>query len=167
MGLPALYQLSDELILLLDQVDPKTGALPEAFGDVRDLVAAKAEAVAAFVLNQEAGAAMVHAAAIKLEARAEAIERRATRLREYLAFHMKRAGISRIDAADHTFSIKLFLERDARVEIFDSAQLPLAFWRTPPQPAPVPNKVLISQELKTGVDVPGTRLVKSDRLTIE
>jgi hypothetical protein len=54
------------------------------------------------------------------------------------------------------------------VSIFDEKQIPAEFMRTPEPkpPVPVPNKKAIAEAIKAGIDVPGAKIVKSDRLEI-
>lgn len=161
-----LYSAADQLMALLDQVDIETGELPPEFGNVREIVAQKAEATAAYVLNTEAQTAMVRAAARKLEDKAEAMDRRAQKLREYLSFHLGRTGISEIRASDGTFKVQLQRERDSHVEIYEPAMIPVSYLRVPIPPPPVPDKKRIAAALKDGEDIPGAKIIRTDRLVI-
>lgn len=161
-----LYQAAATVRELLDQIDPETGELPEGFEQARALVASKAQAVAAFILENEAHAAMVESHAKALLDRVKTARKRSEWLKEYLRSHMDACGILAIQSDDGTFTCKLEKERDESVEIFDAAQLPQDYLREIPAKYE-PDKALIKRAIKDKFDVPGARLVKKDRLTLK
>lgn len=165
----SLYTLSTEVERLLDSddaFDPETGelspALQEALGATRE----KARDVCAFILNRDSQIAAIEAHEAQVAARKSALVKKQERLREYLQSQMKRTGMLEIAANDGTFSAKLFIERDASVEVFDEKQVPATFWKAPKTPDPKISKSDISKAIKGGVDVPGARIVKKDRLEL-
>jgi hypothetical protein len=165
----SLYKVADDLAPLLESgIDVESGEISPELGAALATFEGKAEAVTAFILNTDATAQAVRAAAKKLIERAEAMEMRADRLRHYLAFNMKRTGITSICSNDGSFEAKLHIARDASVSIFDEKQIPAEFMRIPEPkpPVPVPNKKAIAEAIKAGIDVPGAKIVKSDRLEI-
>lgn len=85
----------------------------------------------------------------------------------YLAFNMKRTGTTEIAANDGTFKVKLLIDRDAAVEIYDDKQIPAQFMTTPKPPEPKPSKTEIAKAIKAGIEVPGARIIKRDRLEIK
>ena len=159
-----LYSASAELRDLLEQVDVETGELPEGLEQVRELVAGKSRAVAAFILENEAQADMVEAHAKALLQRVKTARKRSEWLREYLRSHMAGCGVLSIKSDDGTFSVKLERERDESVEVFDDKQLPRDYLRETVKVEP--DKALIKKAMKDGFDVPGAKLVRKDRLTI-
>ena len=159
-----LYSASAELRDLLEQVDVETGELPEGLEQVRELVAGKSRAVAAFILENEAQADMVEAHAKALLQRVKTARKRSEWLREYLRSHMAGCGVLSIKSDDGTFSVKLERERDESVEVFDDKQLPRDYLRETVTIAA--DKTLIKKAMKDGFDVPGAKLVRKDRLTI-
>jgi Siphovirus Gp157 len=159
----SLYSVSNEITELLNQVDDD-GVYPDGIIDALAQFDAKGTSVTAYLLNLEAEAAMIRDAATKIGKRADPIEARAKRLREYLMMSMKRTGITEIKSPE--FAVKLELERDASVDVFDAAQLPSSYMRIP-EPKPAPDKTAIKKALTSGVDVPGARIVKNDRLSIK
>lgn len=160
-----LYQASEDLQALLDQVDPDTGELPDGLSQAREVVARKAQSVAAYILNTEAHIGLVKARAKALADAAKCEEKRLAWLRQYLADNMAASGILRIQSEDGTFAAKLERERDASVEIFDECQLPTDYLREIPAKQE-PDKTLIAQAIKDGHEVPGARIVRKDRLSI-
>lgn len=161
-----LYKAAEDFRHLLEEMDPETGELPEGFTQVRELVASKAQAVAAFVLENNAQADMVEAHAKALLDRVKTARKRSDWLKEYLRTHMAACGIQQIKSEDGTFTVKLEPGRDESVEIFDPAMLPQDYMREVPAKYE-PDKTLIKKAIKDKFDVPGARLVAKDRLTIK
>lgn len=160
-----LYEAAEGVRALLDQIDPETGELPEGFEQARAIVATKAQAVAAFVLDNDAQADMVEQHAKALLDRVKTARRRSDWLRQYLQSHMTACGITEIKADDGTFKASLAIGRDESVEIFEPGMIPQDYMREIPAKAE-PDKTLIKRAMKDGFDVPGAKLVKKDRLTI-
>ena len=161
-----LYALADQLAAILDQVN-EDGELPEEYGDVRELVAHKGASVAAYVAQKEMEAEAMRTRLKEVERHVRAVENRAKRLREYLAFNMAKVGITEIQTHDCLLSVKLLRERDESVEIFDESMVPVVYMNVPEPPAPKPDKAAIKRAIKAGQDVPGARIVKRDRLEIK
>ena len=111
-----LYEAAATVRELLEQIDPETGELPEGYEQARAIVATKAQAVAAFVLENEHQADMVEAHAKALLARVKTARKRSEWLREYLRSHMTACGVLSIKAEDGTFSAVLSPGRDESVE---------------------------------------------------
>jgi hypothetical protein len=161
-----LYKAAEEVRALLEQVDETTGELPEGLEHARAIVAAKSQAVAAYVLDEEARIDMVKSHVKALQERVKTAAARTDKLREYLADHMKACGIHEIKSNDGTFHAKLELERDKSVDVFDEKQLPKDYLREVPA-SYSPDKKLIKQALDDGFDVPGARIATKDRLTLK
>lgn len=161
-----LYNAAAQVRELLDQIDPDTGELPEGFDQARAIVASKAQACAAFVLEEESQADMVEAHAKALIDRVKASRKRTGWLREYLRTHMAVSGVLSIKSDDGTFSAVLSPGRDESVEVFDADQLPQDYMREIPAKSE-PDKTLIKKALKDGFPVPGAKLVAKDRLTLK
>lgn len=160
----SLYKAADELAPLLDQIDDD-GVISEELNQALSVFEGKGVAVAAYILNCEAQAQMISDAADRMKERAKPLINRATRLREYLAFNMKRTGIKSIESPE--FCAKLEIDRDESVEIFEPALLPAEYKKTPKPPEPAPDKIAIKKAIKEGKDVQGARIIAKDRLTIK
>lgn len=162
----SLYQITDELLAELDSAfDPDTGeALPE-FEETRALWANKSQHVAAYMLNMEAGAAMLRRAEEKLAARRKAAEKRAEYLRSYLLANMQRIGATKIEPADASFLIVRYPDRDESVQIDEGATFPPELCGEPKPPAP--SKTKIKAAILAGQPVAGARIVKRDRLVVK
>lgn len=161
-----LYKAAADVRELLDQIDPETGEMPEGYEQARALVATKAQACAAFILENDAQADMVEAHAKELMARVKIARRRSEWLKDYLKSHMTACGITSIKSDDGTFSAKLDFGRDESVDVFEPALLPNDYIREIPAKYE-PDKTLIKKAIKDGFEVPGARLVAKDRLTIK
>ncbi len=159
-----LFAASEALRGLLDQIDVESGELPEGFEDARAIVATKATAVAAYVLETERQADYLKAHAKEVLDRAKTAEKRAAWLRQYLAKHMAGAGITKISDERGLFSATLDVGRDKSVDVFDANQVPSDYMREVVKYEA--DKTLIRKAIDDGFDVPGARVVARDRLTI-
>ena len=165
----SLYKVASQVEALLnseDAFDPETGELSPALVEALELTKDRGAAVVGYLLNQDAVIVAIEAHEAKIKARKEAIVKKQQRLREYLAENMKRCGITEIKAADGTFGCKLYKERDASVDVFDEKQVPFKYWTTPKTPEPKVSKTELMRDLKQGVEIPGARIAKKDRLEI-
>lgn len=161
-----LYEAASAVRELLEQIDPETGEMPEGFEQARALVATKAKACAAFILENEFQADMVEAHAKAQLDQVKQARKRSEWLRGYLSSHMDACGIVSLKSDDGTFVAKLDKGRDESVEVFDEKQLPIGYLREIPAEYK-PDKALIKHAIKDGFTVPGARLVKRDRLTLK
>ncbi len=161
-----LYKAAETVRELLEQIDPETGELPPEFEQARAIVATKAQAVAAFVLSNNAEADMVEAHAKTMLERVKSARKRSDWLKQYLTGHMQVCGITEIKSDDGTFKASLAIGRDESVDIWDEAQLPMNYLREIPAKTE-PDKTLIKRAIKDGFEVPGARLVTKDRLTLK
>jgi hypothetical protein len=161
-----LHKAADEVRALLDLVDENTGELPEGFEQARAIVATKATAVAAYLIESEKQVEAADQYVKELSARVKSAKRRADWLRGYLQSHMTACGITEIKDERGIFKATLAVGRDEAVEIFDTAQIPRDYFvEIPAQFAP--DKVMMRKAMKDGFDIPGAKLVKRDRLTIK
>lgn len=160
-----LYSAAASVRELLEQIDPETGECPEGFEQARALVATKAQACAAFVLENDAQAEMVELHAKSLLDRVRTARKRSQWLRQYLSSHMAAAGVMSIKSDDGTFSAKLEIGRDESVDVWDVAQIPADYMREITAKTE-PDKTLIKKAIKDGFEVPGAKLIAKDRLTI-
>jgi hypothetical protein len=162
----SLYQLANDFREQLDSLfDPETGeALPE-FEQFRVMLGNKAAQVAAYVLNCESDADQAKNAIKRIKALQTTQERKAERLRSYLAENMKTAGINEIKAADGSFVVKLYVDRDESVEIEEGAKFPPELCNDPKPPEP--SKTKIKNAILAGQPIAGAKIVRKDRLQIK
>lgn len=162
----SLYQLTTDFRSMLDNAfDPDTGEMLPAFEEQRGLLATKINQVAAYILNTELDVAAAHTAMKRIQAIADASERKAEQLRKYLAENMKASGITEIKADDRSFAVKLYIDRDESVEIDEGANFPPELCNDPKPPAP--SKTKIKKAIEAGEPIAGARIVRRDRLQIK
>lgn len=159
-----LYQITTDLRDMLDAAfDPDTGEALPAFEDQRALWATKATGVTAYILNIEAEAAQCKQAIERIKSLQAITERKAERLRDYLAANMAMSGISEIKGEG--FIAKLYRDRDESVELEEGATFPPELCADPKPPAP--SKTKIKAAILKGEPVAGAQIVRRDRLTIK
>lgn len=159
----SLYQITQDLREMLDSAfDPDTGEALPVFEEKRALWGSKASGVAAYILNTEADVFQCKAAIERIKGLQAATERKAERLRLYLAENMKASGISEIKGEG--FQVKLYPDRDESVEIEEGATFPPDLCADPKPPAP--SKTKIKAAILAGQPVAGARIVRRDRLSI-
>lgn len=161
-----LHKAADDVRQLLDQIDPETGELPEGFEQARAIVATKATAVAAYLLESEKQADAAEEYVKELSARVKSARKRSDWLRGYLQSHMAACGMTEIRDERGIFKATLAVGRDEAVEIFDERQIPPDYCVEVPATLK-PDKVLMKKAMKDGYEIPGAKLVRRDRLTIK
>jgi hypothetical protein len=141
---------------------------PEAIADTLEGEVAvfedKARAVACVVSNIEAEAEAYAQHAKKAAERANALSARATGLQDYLRTQMELCGISEIKGPGLLLKLQ---NNPPSVDVLDEAQIPANYMRYPPPPAAVPDKKMIGEALKAGIEIPGCALKQSRRLVIK
>jgi hypothetical protein len=161
----ALYQIADEYLLAVDKLadldlDDQTfsDTLESLSGDME----VKSSNVAMFVGNLEGSAKLIREAAKAQVARADAIERRSERIRQYLLDNMLRTGITKIECPYFVLSVQ---NNPAKVII--DGDVPDEFMRQPEPPPPAPDKKAIGEALKTGLTANWAHLEQGKRLVIK
>lgn len=127
----------------------------------------KAQNVGYAVKNLEATAAAIKAAEKEMKARREAIENRASHVREYLKTCMEIAGVTKIECPHFALTIK---KNPPSVDVWDEKQIPEKFMRQPEPPPPppkVPDKEAIRAAIKADETVPGAQMAQGTRLEIK
>ena len=143
------------------ELDPQTviDTLESLDGELND----KAISVAQFSRNLDATAAAVREAGKAMLERAARLEKRAESIRNYMLLQLEFAGVSKIECPWFVIQVK---RNPPAVVIDDEKALPPEYLVQPEPPAPRPDKKAIGAALKAGEDVPGARLIQSDRLEI-
>lgn len=161
----ALYELArqyhDDAAKLEDlELDDQT--LADTLESMGGELEVKAINVIYFSRNLAATAAAIKEAESQMAARRKALENRAEALKRYVFDNMKFAGITKIECPHFKLSIR---DNPASVDVFELGLLPQDYMREVPATYS-PDKTLIGKALKDGFDVPGARLVQSQRLNI-
>jgi Siphovirus Gp157 len=129
-----------------------------AIHGTREKIDRTAGVLAAF----EAAAAAARAEVERLEKRAAGFDRQHARLSSYVLGILQTLDGGRLEGHTATLARKL---NPPAVAIDDAAAIPAEFTRTPPPPAPVPDKTAIKAALKLDANaVPGARLAQTARL---
>lgn len=168
MTLPSLYKLTSEYVTLMH----KLADMDLDADTVRDTI--ESTGLADDISTKGQGYVMVartfagHIAPIKdeikrLQALAKHYESAEQRLYDALLYNMQTAQIERIEGPTMTISIR---KNPEAVDVFDSAQIPAEYMRTPEPPPAAPDKTLIKAALKNGTDVPGCRLSQGVKLVV-
>jgi len=168
MTLPALYTLTSEYRalaqLLADrEFDPETIADTIEASGLPEAIAEKAQGCEMVARMMEADIPTIDAEIKRLQELKKARQAKAEALRKYVLENMLACDIQSIDAP--LFSIKI-AKNPPSVEIFDERQIAAAYLRSPPPPAPKPDKELIAQANKDGYEVPGAKLAQWFRLAV-
>lgn len=166
-----LYQLTDEyaqVMHALDHGDFDSQTIADTL-DASDLPAEiehKAQNVEIMARLAVQYVPALDAEIERLTALKEARERTAQGLRDYLKSCMERAGIKSISCPLFTISVQ---NNPASVEVIDPLSLHEIYWRTP-EPKPPdrsPDKKMILEALKAGLEVTGAHLRQTTRLVIK
>lgn len=140
---------------------------PEVVSDTLESISgdleAKATNVAMFVRNLEASAAAIKEAVAAMSARRKAIENRAASVRQYLLDNMQRTGITKIECP--YFKIALRTNPES-VVIDNEAAIPADYLREIPA-RHEPDKAAMKSALQDGYEIPGARLVRTQRVEIK
>jgi hypothetical protein len=160
----SLYQLATDFRNQLDELFDENGEATPAFEEFRVQLGSKINQVAAYVLNVESDVDQCKEVIDRIQARKKSYERKAQRLRDYLAENMKVAGITEIKADDRSFVIKLYPERDESVQIDDGIAFPIELCNIKP---PEPSKLKIKAAILAGEPIIGARIITKDRLVIK
>lgn len=163
---PTLFEIAKTYrddIEKLGDLDLPDDAIADTLEGMEGEITVKARSIAAFAADLDTTAAAMKDAEARMKARRVAVERRAERLRHYLLSGMQYAGIERIDGPEFCLRIK---SNPPKVDVFQPELIPAHLLRTPEPPPAEPNKTAIAAELKAGRDVPGCRLLHSQRIEI-
>lgn len=162
----SLYTLDQAVITVLENglvFDEETGEVlfdEDNFAALEGERNAKLEAVALYVKSLDAEAAAMRAEEKALAERRSVRERKAERLRKYVADSMTMFGDTKLETARCSLSFR----KSEAVEITDASKLRLDLWK---QPAPQPDKTAIKKAIKAGEVVEGAAIVTRQNLQIK
>lgn len=165
---PALYEIAAEYRAAanaLAEMDMAEQAVADTLAGIEGELSVKATNIAAFVLNLEAASESVDAVIQRLQARRGAMETRADRIREYIKTCMEAAGITKIEANDHSFA--LTIKKNPPKVVLDEtwSAIPKEYERVIPERIE-PDKKKIAEALKAGTPLAFARLETGTRLEI-
>lgn len=164
---PTLYSLALDFRAAADtlgDLDLPAEAVADTLESLSGDLEVKAQNVALFARNLEATAAAIKEAEAGMAKRRKAIESRVSHLKDYMLAGMMVAGVKKIEGPYLRLSIR---DNPEAVEVFDAAQVPAEFMRQPEPPPAAPDKAAIKAAIKAGQEVPGVKLTRSQRLSID
>ena len=102
----------------------------------------------------------------RLQSRLKAEETRIQKIEEWLLYNMQQCGISIVESPSFTIKLKVNVQS---VDVLDERQIPAAYMRTPAVkiPEPAPDKKLILDALKSGLNVAGCAIKRTVKLEIK
>ncbi len=157
-----LYNISAQLLAALDNVDvdPDTGEARgfEAFEALDSKFETKAEGLACYIKGLIADAEAIKTEKTVLAARQQLAEKKAERLKAYLANCMDNAGKPKLSTPRCSISFR----KSERVEVSDVNLLPEQFRKVIVEA----KKSEIKSALKNGEDIAGARLVSSRNILV-
>lgn len=124
----------------------------------------KAINVASFIKNMEGTLNMIVPARREMQEREARLKVKIEALTLYLKESLESCKIQAITDSPR-FEIKV-KKNPVKVDVFDTSALPMEYWISP-EPVLRPDKVRISEMLKSNQDVPGARLIQETRLEIK
>lgn len=154
-----LYELSAEyaqFLQLIESEDFDEKTIADTLESIKGEIEEKGKNVAAHMQNLEAEVDAFKAAEQRISMRRKAAESRAEWLKNYLRDNMERCGISKIECAE--FSVTLRKAADV-CNITDESKLPESYTKT--KTVVTPDKAAILKALKDGQDVPGAEIGKA------
>jgi len=129
-------------------------------GDINE----KATNVAMYIRNLEASAESIKAAEKQMADRRKALELKSDRIKQYLLENMIRTRISKIECPYFSISVR---DNPESLVVDIAAQIPDEYYKQPPPPEKVLNKVLLKKDMKEGLIVDGCRLERKQRIEIK
>lgn len=160
-----LYQLSEEftrLVMLLEDPEQDAKAVDAELERVAADIKAKAYGIAVVIQSIENKAAVLKLEEQRLNTKRKACESASERLRAYTLAHFKELGIERLDYGTFTLSVRA---NPGRVEVTNAAEVPMEFNKVTITTT-VDKKLVMDTFKRDGLLVPGTEIVKSDRLEL-
>lgn len=169
MSTTALYALAaeyrDAALKLADlDLDPQTLAdtLESLSGDLE----VKATNVAMFIRNMDVSIEAMKAAEKTMSERRKCAERRRDAVKTYLMTNLVACGIKKIEGPYFTVSVR---DNPEAVDVYELGTIPQAYMREVPPPPPSweVDKNAIKVAIKAGIEVPGAKLTRGQRLEIK
>ena len=159
-----LYEISDiyqQAIGRALETEDDAEALTRELEVITDSFAVKSEAVIGFMRGVEAEAAAFKAESARLADRAKSLQNNADRLKGYLETEFRRLGLPELMAGLNTLK---FHPNPWAVEVsVEPESLPAKYQRVKVEA----DRTAIKADLQAGVDVPGCRLIQSERFVIK
>lgn len=162
----ALYQIADQYLQILQKIEDAEN--DDSVNDLLDSIGTdlkeKAVNVAMYIRNVEASAEAIEKAEKEMKERRIALQNKSNRIKEYLLENMMRTGISIIECP--YFKIALRDNPESLIVDID-AKIPDEYYKTPPPPEKILDKLTLKKDIKEGLIVDGCRLERKKRIEIK
>jgi hypothetical protein len=163
----ALYQIADQYLQdmqMLQERDLDDQTFADTLESLSGDLEVKAMNVAMFIRNLEANADAIKAAEKQMADRRKAIENKAERIKEYLLQNMVRTGITKIECPFFKITVR---DNPESLVIESDKNIPLEYYKQPPLPEMVLDKMQLKKDLQMGVVVDGCKLESKKRVEIK
>lgn len=162
-----LYQIADQYLQdlqLLQERDLDDQTFADTLESLSGELEVKAINIAYVIKNLEANAKAIKEAEEQMYSRRKQLEAKAEYIKDYLLENMQRTGIKLIECPYFKISLK---NNPESLIVDPNAQVPAEYYRQPEPPPPVLDKVTLKKDLQLGIDVPGCRLERKQRIEIK
>lgn len=168
MSTPSLYQLTHEYRDLLHtlsdmDIDAQTVLDTIESTGLQESIAQRTQSRVFVMRSMRAHAEMIDAEIKRLSKLKKHYEQRADALESSTLALLQSADIHVVEGDLMVVKIR---SNPPSVEVFDPDQVPTEYLRTPEPPPPAPDKTAIKDALKRGIDIPGARLIQTQRLAV-
>jgi hypothetical protein len=163
----ALYQIADQYLQdmqMLQERDLDDQTFADTLESLSGDLEVKAMNVAMFIRNLEANADAIKAAEKQMADRRKAIENKAERIKEYLLQNMVRTGITKIECPFFKITVR---DNPESLVIESDKNIPMEYYKQPPPPEMVLDKMQLKKDLQMGVVVDGCKLESKKRVEIK
>lgn len=163
--MPKFSDICDEISSMLsipdeDLTDEQRAAMEEYLNDLAGQEADKVDAFGSFIRVESARAEACKKEAQRLANKAKTAEGRISYLKHLYLCTMQSNGLKKVQGSAYTLSIR---EADS-VDVTDVAALPDMYIRR--KESVEPDKTVLKEALKGGLEIPGATLVKTSSLQI-
>ncbi len=162
-----LYDLTVERIALknkLETLDLDQVTIEDTLEGESTEIQSKIENYGFIIREMESFADAIKAEEDRLSKRRKIAENRVEQIKQWLKSNMEACGIHKIEYPAFTIAVQ---NNPASVVVDMESAIPEGYMRIPEPPPMMPNKKLIAEALKAGLDVPGCHLSQSTRLVIK
>lgn len=163
-----LYNLSEEYEKILSEViyNEDTGEIDctslQRLDDIKDAVENKAKAISSYIKNIDAQRIAISNAIDDMRFREKAIQSRIGSMKHYLLSNMERLGIDKIESPFFDIHLK---KNPCKVDITNADEIPDDYKKAKVELTI--DKLMIRDAIKQGKEVPGAKLIQTNRVEIK
>ena len=153
----SLYEIANRYLDILESMEEDASVLDE----IKDTLENKIENIGCYIKDITAMAEAIKTEEENLCARRKTLERKADRLKEYLASCMQMTGVKKYASQRLAVSFR----SSKSVTILNEAMIPEDFMVTKTTSAP--DKVAIKTAMENGIYIPGAEITKKENIQIK